>query len=129
MQRAFEECERRLRGLDPSGLLRVWEARAKRDSTWLQESAFHLAAAERLKQIAHMGIDLDEEERRRLCRRADAILERLRRVSKGDPGKLEAMEEIVRRSDAYHRTYGAKSARHYMYEQGVIDALGDRLLR
>ena len=74
------------------------------------------------------AIDLDEDARLKLCVQANSILQRLQNHLRNESEKLAIVQQSIAASDAYFAKFGSKTARYYMYEQGVIDELGDRLI-
>lgn len=126
MDKPISEWKRRFRGMEARALENAWSAKADDDVSWVQQSNFHAAVAQRFKQIGNMAIDLDEGERKTLCHRGNAILHRLELHLRGEPHKWAEVQQAVSEEDAYFAQYGSKTARYYMYEQGVIDELGDR---
>ena len=126
MERPYQEWVKRLRGTEPEPLLSAWQIRARCSGTFEREADYHLAVAERLRQLGNMAVDLDDQTRRDLCRQGNAIVDRLTEALGDDATRSTFVRETVEKSDAYFRDYGKKSARYYMYEQGVIDELGDR---
>ncbi len=127
LDKPIDEWKRRFRGMEPEQLLNAWSAKAKDRVSWSEDSNFHAAVAERFRQIGNMAIDLDEDQRLELCKRGNIILDRLQNVLKDEPSKLEPIRECVASSDAYFEKFGSRTARYYMYEQGVIDEWGDRV--
>ena len=128
MDKSIDEWKRRFRGMEPEQLKSAWSVKAKDDVSWKEECNFHAAVAYRLKQLGNMAIDLDEETRLKLCIQANAILERLTNHLQQEPEKLLPIQDSIAESDAYFEKFGTKTARYYMFEQGVIDEWGDRLL-
>ncbi len=128
MDRSVSEWQRRLRGMEPTPLTESWKAKANNEFSWTDESNYHLAVAERMKQLGYLAIDLDDEVRTTLCRQANDIINRLRRHLAEDIDKLEEIENVTESSNVYYEKFGKRTARYYMYEQGVIDILGDRLV-
>jgi hypothetical protein len=63
-----------------------------------------------------------------MCRQANDIVNQLRRHLAEDIDKLEEIDNVTESSNVYYEKFGKKTARYYMYEQGVIDVLGDRLV-
>lgn len=126
MERPYKEWVSRLRGTQPDALLAAWQVRARRTGTYEREAEYHLAVAERMRQLGNMAIDLDDKTRRHLCRQANEIVDRLTEALADDESRSSFMKRTVETSEAYFRDYGKKSARYYMYEQGLIDELGDR---
>ena len=126
MDKSILEWQKRFQGMSPESVNRVWSDKAANDVSWIQESNFHAAAAERMKQLGNMAIDLDDASRKKLCRQANDILNRLQAYLRDSPEKMQAIKNISNESDAYYAKFGTKTARYYMYEQGVIDELGDR---
>lgn len=127
MEMPITEWKSRLRGMDVDALMKTWSERADDEVSWNSEINFHVAAAERMKQLGNMAIDLDDATRKKLQRQAEHILSRLERNLSDNPEHLAEVQEIVSHSEAYYAKYGRPTARHYMYEQGVIDLLGDRI--
>ncbi len=127
MDRSITDWQDRMRGLDADELRNSWEIRSKVDRSWQEETNYHFAVAERMKQLGNMAIDLDDKTRVKLCRQAEEIVEKLQQHMVSKPQKIAEMEKISKESDAYHKAFGTKTARYYMYEQGIIDLLGDRL--
>ncbi|MEM9733763.1 MAG: hypothetical protein AAF903_09820 [Pseudomonadota bacterium] len=128
MDKPIDEWLRRLRGMDDVRIIAAWEARAKEDLSWTQEPNFHAAAAERMKQLGNMGIDLDDDVRVTLCRKAQSILKRLKHYLRETPELFTPIGEHAQKQDAYYEEYGTRTARYYMFEQGMMDELGDRTL-
>jgi len=128
MGKPIEEWKRRFRGMDPDTLHNAWSVKAKDKLSWTEECNFHTAVAHRLKQIGNMAIDLDEDTRLKLCHQANVILNRLQNHLRSEPEKLATVQNSIAESESYFAKYGSKTARYYMYEQGVIDELGDRLI-
>ena len=126
MDKPIAEWKRHLRGMEAEKLIKNWEIRAKSKISWTEECNYHVAAAERMKQLGNMAIDLDDEVRKKLCMQATEILEKLQDCLAEKPHKLAEIDEVACHSDAYYEKFGTKTARYYMYEQGVIDLLGDR---
>ena len=126
MDRPIADWKSHMRGMDAEKLMKNWEMRSKSKISWTDECNYHFAAAERMKQLGNMAIDLDDEVRKRLCSQAMGILEKLQNSLADQPKKLTELEEISIHSDAYYEKFGTRTARYYMYEQGVIDLLGDR---
>ncbi len=128
MDKPIEEWKRRFRGMEAATLRNAWSAKAKVDLSWTQECNFHAAVAHRLKQIGNMAIDLDEDARLELVIQANSILKRLRFDLRNEPEKLATVQASIADWDKYFAKFGSRTARYYMYEQGVIDELGDRLM-
>lgn len=128
MDKPIDEWKRRFRGMPADQLQNAWSAKASSDLSWTQECNFHAAVAHRLKQLGNMSIDLDEDVRLKLCIQAESILERLHNHLRDQPEKLAVVKDSIAESDAYFKKFGSKTARYYMFEQGVIDELGDRKL-
>ena len=126
LDKPISEWQRRLRGMSPDKLTDAWSAKAEVELTWTQEANFHVAAAERMKQLGNMAIDLDDATRLKLCRKANDILARLQAHLRDRPEHLAEIAGVIAHSNAYHSAFGTRTARYYMYEQGVIDILGDR---
>ena len=126
MDKPIEEWLRRFRGMGPEKIVSAWSAKANEDLSWQEEANFHAAAAERMKQLGNMAVDLDEDTRISLCRQAMTILNRLQRCHADNPETLDLIEESVSRSTDYYQKFGTRTARYYMFEQGMIDELGDR---
>ncbi len=126
MDRPIAEWKQQLRGMDADQLMKTWEFRAKSKISWVEEGYYHAAAAERMKQLGNMAIDLDDDVRIELCNQATEILEKLQDSLAEKPEKLAEIDEMASHSDAYYEKFGTKTARYYMYEQGLIDLLGDR---
>ena len=127
MDKSIDEWKRRFRGMESAQLENAWQVKAADDVSWVEDCNFHAAVADRLKQLGHMAIDLDEKTRLKLCRRANDILAQLEKHLRDAPSKQENIAQWTADADAYYSKYGSKTARYYMYEQGVIDRLGDRL--
>ena len=128
MDRPIEEWKPRFRGMEPKALNKTWASRADDDMSWVHECNFHAAVADRLKQIGNLAIDIDDDARQKLCMQANSIVSRLQNHLRNEPAKLTTIQESIAASDEYFAKYGTKTARYYMYEQGVIDELGDRLM-
>ena len=128
MDKPIEEWKRRFRGMEAETLKNAWSVKAKDDLSWTQECNFHVAVAHRLKQIGNMAIDLDEDSRLELVIEANSILDRLQAKLRNEPVKLAEVRESIAESDTYFTKFGSRTARYYMFEQGVIDELGDRLM-
>ncbi len=128
MDKPVLEWQRRLRGMEPAPLKAAWQAKASHDLSWTEEANYHLAVAERMKQLGYLAIDLEDDVRTDLCRQANDIVNRLRRHLAEDVDKLEQIDSVIASSDVYYEKFGKRTARYYMYEQGVIDVLGDRLI-
>ncbi|NKB52156.1 MAG: hypothetical protein GKR97_08040 [Rhizobiaceae bacterium] len=128
MDKPIEEWKRRFRGMEAITLLNAWSAKAEVDLSWTQECNFHAAVAHRLKQIGNMAIDLDEDVRLELVVHANSILNRLKFDLRNEPQKMAIVEASIAEWDGYFQKFGSRTARYYMYEQGVIDELGDRLM-
>lgn len=128
MDKSVSEWQRRLRGMEPAPLMAAWKSKASSEHSWTDESNYHLAVAERMKQLGYLAIDLDDEVRKDLCRHANEIVARLQRHLAENVDKLEEIESVTESSNVYYEKFGKKTARYYMYEQGVIDILGDRLV-
>ena len=128
MDKPIDEWKRRFRGMEPETLTNAWSAKANDELSWKHECNFHAAVAHRLKQIGNMAIDLDDDTRHKLVVQATAITERLHNHLRDEPEKLATIQKSIADADAYFAKFGSKTARYYMYEQGVIDALGDRLI-
>lgn len=128
MDKPIDEWKRRFRGMPADQLQNAWSAKAASDLSWTQECNFHAAVAHRLQQLGNMSIDLDENVRHKLCIQAESILERLHNHLRDQPEKLAMVKESIAESDAYFKKFGSRTARYYMFEQGVIDELGDRKL-
>ena len=126
MDKPIDEWKRRFRGMPAEQLHNAWLAKAASDLSWTQECNFHAAVAHRLQQLGNMSIDLDEGMRHKLCVQAQSILERLHNHLSDKPEKLATVNESIAASDAYFKKFGSKTARYYMFEQGVIDEMGDR---
>ena len=126
MDKPIAEWKRHLRGMEAEKLLKNWKMRAKSKISWVEECNYHVAAAERMKQLGNMAIDLDDDSRKNLCIQATEILEKLQDSLSDKPHKLAEIDEVASHSDAYYEKFGTRTARYYMYEQGVIDLLGDR---
>ncbi|MEM8749264.1 MAG: hypothetical protein AAGF28_03115 [Pseudomonadota bacterium] len=126
MEKPIDEWKKRLKGLGSEELTSVWEEKSSKELSWLEEINFHFAAAERMKQLGHMAIDLEDEARKRLCRQANYIVERLQEHLQDDEDRREKLNAIAAKSDAYYEKFGSKTARYYMFEQGVIDEFGDK---
>lgn len=127
VEKPIQEWKNRLRGLDAQPLIDAWRKRAGDSASWMDDVNFHVAAAERMKQLGFMAIDLDDDVRKVLNDQAHSILEKLQRQLHDDPERLAEIQEITSHSDAYYEKYGKLTARYYMYEQGIIDLLGDRI--
>ena len=127
MESAYEHWSRQLRGIAPDTLLQSWEVKSRSSASWTLDAAYHLAVAERFRRIGNMALDLSDIERQNMCRRGETILARLRAALADDPRRLAIVDAIVDRANNYYRTYGSRSARHYMFERGVIDSLGTPL--
>ncbi len=104
----------------------AWKAKACEDLSWTQEVNYHVAAAERMKQLGNMAIDMDDDTRKELCRQANSILTKLQRHLDDEPERLKEIAKVVKKSDAYFKKFGSRTARYYMFEQGVINDMGDR---
>ena len=128
MDKPIEEWKRRFRGMEAVTLRNAWSVKAKDKLSWTEECNFHAAVAHRLKQIGNMAIDLDEDTRLALVVEADSILRRLQAGLRNEPGKLAKVRDSIADSDVYFTKFGSRTARYYMFEQGVIDELGDRLI-
>ena len=128
MDKPIEEWKRRFRGMEAETLRNAWSVKAKDAVTWTEECNFHAAVAHRFKQIGNMAIDLDEDARLSLVIEGEAILERLQKDLRNEPSKLAIIRDSVAESDVYFKKFGSRTARYYMFEQGVIDELGDRLI-
>jgi hypothetical protein len=128
MDKPIDEWKRRFRGMEPEALQNAWSVKAKQDVSWTEECNFHAAVAHRFKQIGNMAIDLDEDTRLMLCQQANVILKRLQSHLRNEPEKLATVRKSIAESDKYFTKFGTKTARYYMYEQGVIDVLGDRMI-
>lgn len=128
MDKPIEEWKRRFRGMEPKALQKTWNSRADDELSWVHECNFHAAVADRLKQIGNLAIDIDDDARQKLCFQARSILDRLQNHLRNEPEKLATVQQSIAESDAYFAKYGTKTARYYMYEQGVIDEWGDRLM-
>jgi len=128
MDKPVIEWQRRMRGMEPAPLKAAWKAKADNELSWTQQSNYHLAVAERMKQLGYMAIDLEDDTRKDLCRQANEIVNLLRRHLNDDADKLEQLDSVVETSNVYYEKFGKRTARYYMYEQGVIDVLGDRLV-
>ena len=128
MDKPIEEWKRRFRGMEAATLRNAWSVKAKDDLSWTEECNFHAAVAHRLKQIGNMAIDLDEDTRTALVLEAESILKRLQANLRNEPGKLAQVRDSIAESDIYFDKFGSRTARYYMFEQGVIDELGDRLI-
>ncbi|MEE9313320.1 MAG: hypothetical protein V3V02_01605 [Rhizobiaceae bacterium] len=126
MDKPISEWTKRFRGMPADQITESWKAKAADKLSWTLLANFHVAAAERMKQLGHMAIDLDEDTRLKLCREANSILSQLQRHLVDRPEQLAEIDEVVKKSDAYFDKYGSRTARYYMYEQGVINDLGDR---
>ena len=126
MDKSIPEWQRRFRGMKPKDVENAWSAKAANDVSWTQECYFHAAAAERMKQLGNMAIDLDDDVRQKLCLQAKSILDRLQRHLSEEPEKLDVIRKHTAESDAYYAKFGTRTARYYMFEQGVISELGDR---
>lgn len=127
MDKPIDEWKRRFRGMEPDQLQNAWSAKAKDKVSWTEDSNFHIAVAERFRQIGNMAIDLEEDQRLELCKRGDVILHRLQNALKNEPDKLASISDTIAQSNAYFEKFGSRTARYYMYEQGVINEWGDRL--
>jgi hypothetical protein len=128
MDKPVAEWQRRLRGMEPGPLTNAWKAKAQHELSWTEEPNYHLAVAERMKQLGYLAIDLDDDVRTDMCRQANDIVNQLRRHLAEDIDKLEEIDNVTESSNVYYEKFGKKTARYYMYEQGVIDVLGDRLV-
>jgi len=128
VDKPIEEWKRRFRGMEAVTLRNAWSVKAKDKLSWTEECNFHAAVAHRLKQIGNMAIDLDEDTRLALVVEADSILRRLQAGLRNEPGKLAKVRDSIADSDVYFTKFGSRTARYYMFEQGVIDELGDRLI-
>ena len=128
MDKSVADWQRRLRGMEPGPLMTAWKAKAQHDLSWTEESNYHLAVAERMKQLGYLAIDLDDKVRTDLYRQANDIVSLLRRHLVNDIDKLEQIDSVTESSNVYYEKFGKPTARYYMYEQGVIDVLGDRLV-
>ncbi len=127
MDKPVSEWKKKLRGMCAKATEDAWRAKAGSDVSWKQEINFHVACAERMRQLGNMAIDIDEKLRKALCIQANEILARVEDELMSDGERLSEIEEMIQQSDAYYETYGTRTARYYMYEQGLIDVLGDRL--
>ncbi|MEP1207992.1 MAG: hypothetical protein ABJM29_18475 [Rhizobiaceae bacterium] len=128
MDKPIEEWKRRFRGMEADAIRNAWSAKAKDKLSWTEECNFHVAVAHRLKQIGNMAIDLDEDARLDLVVEANSILDRLQGHLRNEPSKLAQIRDFIAESDIYFDKFGSRTARYYMFEQGVIDELGDRLI-
>lgn len=95
MDKTIPEWLRRFRGMKPEQMYNAWESKAKVDLTWTQECNFHAAAAERMKQLGNMAIDLDDKTREKLCQQADDIIKQLQRHLKNKPEQLAEIDAAV----------------------------------
>ena len=128
MDKPIEEWKRRFRGMEAAAIRNAWTAKAKDKVSWTEECNFHAAVAHRLKQIGNMAIDLDEDARLDLVIEANSILDRLQGHLRNEPSKLAQIRDSIAESEIYFDKFGSRTARYYMFEQGVIDELGDRLI-
>lgn len=126
MDKPIEEWLRRFRGMGPDKINNAWSAKAGDDLSWRHEAYFHAASAERMKLLGHMAIDLDDETRKSLCRQADSILKNLNRHLEDRPEQWGVIEAKAQETTQYYEKYGSRTARYYMFEQGMIDELGDK---
>ena len=126
MDKPIEEWLRRFRGMPAEQITDAWKAKASEDLSWTQEVNYHVAVAERMKQLGNMAIDLDDDTRKELCRQANSILSKLQKHLNDDPDRKKEIAGVIKKSDAYFKKYGSRTARYYMFEQGVINDLGDR---
>jgi len=127
MDKPIDEWQQRLRGMDADQLNQVWRSKADDEVSWREEANFHMAAAERMKLLGFMAADLDEDTRKKLRIQAQVILDQLNQQFDGNTIRTDEFRTVAEASDKYFAAFGTPTARHYMYEQGLIDLLGDRL--
>lgn len=127
VERPISEWQARLRGMNVDQLMNAWSAKADDAQSWRQEANFHLAVAERMKLLGFMSADLEKDERKNIRIQAADIIEKLQQIFANEPHRVEEFAVVTKASDDYYNAFGTPTARHYMYEQGIIDLLGDRL--
>lgn len=110
----------------PEQILKSWASKSADQTSWTEECNFHAAAAERMKLLGNMAIDLDDATRLKLCRQAQDIFKRLTAHLEDTPEKLDPIKSVREETDVYYQKFGTRTARYYMYEQGVIDEWGDQ---
>ncbi|MEL6746073.1 MAG: hypothetical protein AAFO68_11515, partial [Pseudomonadota bacterium] len=96
-------------------------------TSYLQEPNYHIAVAERMRNLAYMSIDLEDDLRLELRERGNAILAAVRDIHAENGKLVRLLDETRTKSDAYFDKYGSKTARTYMYERGLISLSGDRM--
>jgi len=96
VDKTITEWGRRFRGMTPKETQQAWAAKAANDVSWAQESNFHAAAAERMKQLGNMAIDLDDDTRKDLCRQANDILARLNSICGTNRVRLKIFSIMLR---------------------------------
>ncbi|MEL6920174.1 MAG: hypothetical protein AAFO77_04000 [Pseudomonadota bacterium] len=126
MDRPLSDWQHRLRGVPHTALLSMWAQSAQSKTSYLQQPNFHLAAAERMRRLAHMAIDLADDERIDLLARGEAILQSLVDTHRHDERFMRQLGDVKAENDRYFDRFGTKTARTYMYDQGLIDLVGDR---
>jgi len=127
MERSLSEWKIKLRGVAPQDLLSAWSKRVQVSTSYLQEPNYHIAVAERMRNLAYMAIDMDDDLRIELRERGDAILSAVRDTHKENDKLIDQLDEAREKSDRYFEKYGTKTARTYMYDRGLINLEGDRL--
>jgi len=127
MDRSFFEWKAKLSGVKAQDLLSSWAKRVQISSSYLQEPNYHIAVAERMRNLAYMSIDLDDPSRLELLQRGDGILSAVRATHAANEKMVRRLDEIRAESDRYFARFGSKTARTYMYERGLISLEGDRL--
>ncbi|EFL90371.1 hypothetical protein [Ahrensia sp. R2A130] len=127
MDKPLLEWQRRLRGMDEATLLEAWKKKSKDDGAWTREPGWFAVVAARMKQLGNMGIDLDDDTRKTLCRTAIEIINRLEhQLADARAPLLNEIRDLHSERDEFDQKFGTKTARYYMYEQGIIDVLGDK---
>ena len=127
MDKPLLEWQRRLRGMDEATLLEAWKKKSQDKSAWTREPGWFAVAAARMKQLGNMGIDLDDDTRRTLCRTGAEIVDRLEnQLTEAKASLRNEIRDLHAERDEFDQKFGTKTARYYMYEQGIIDVLGDK---
>ncbi|MEO0545760.1 MAG: hypothetical protein AAF035_02320 [Pseudomonadota bacterium] len=127
MERSLSDWNEKLRGTAAQDLLSSWSKRVQVSTSYLQEPNYHIAVAERMRNLAYMSIDLEDDLRLELRERGNAILAAVRDIHAENGKLVRLLDETRTKSDAYFDKYGSKTARTYMYERGLISLSGDRM--
>ncbi|MEL6734402.1 MAG: hypothetical protein AAFO98_00755, partial [Pseudomonadota bacterium] len=61
MERSLSDWNEKLRGTAAQDLLSSWSKRVQVSTSYLQEPNYHIAVAERMRNLAYMSIDLEDD--------------------------------------------------------------------